>query len=85
MTNLEDTNEVLMDEIAKAIEIHLGQEVGFILGCKQAWREVISSPCKKTNEKKKKKNLSCIKLKNGNSNINGVVFFEKQFYLDQSK
>ena len=35
--------------------------------------------------KKKKKNLSCIKLKNGNSNINGVVFFEKQFYLDQSK
>ena len=36
MTNLEDTNEVLMDEIAKAIEIHLGEEVGFILGCKQA-------------------------------------------------
>ena len=35
MTDLEDTNEVLMDKIDKAIEIHLGEEVGFILGCKQ--------------------------------------------------
>ena len=66
MTDLEDTNEVLMDEIAKAIEIHLGEEVGFILGCKQAWREAIHPYVRKQMEK------------NGNSNINGVVFFEKK-------
>ena len=52
MTNLEDTNEVLMDEIAKAIEIHLGEEVGFILGCKQAWREAIHPYVRKQMEKK---------------------------------
>ena len=45
MADLEDTNEVLVDEINKAIEVHLGEEVGFILGCKQAWREATSSPC----------------------------------------
>ena len=38
MADLEDWNEVLMDGIDKAIEVHLG-EVGIILGCKQAWRE----------------------------------------------
>ena len=32
MADLEDTNEVLMDEINKAIEVHIGEEVGFILG-----------------------------------------------------
>ena len=36
MADLEDTNEVLVDEINMAIEVHLGEEVGFILGCKQA-------------------------------------------------
>ena len=45
MADLEDTNEVLVDEINMAIEVHLGEEVGFILGCKQAWSEATSSPC----------------------------------------
>ena len=45
MADLEDTNEVLVDEINMAIEVHLGEEVGFILGCKQARREATSSPC----------------------------------------
>ena len=36
MADLEDTNEVLVDEINMAIEVHLGEEVGFIFGCKQA-------------------------------------------------
>ena len=35
MADLEDRNEVLMDGIDKAIEVHFG-EVGIILGCKQA-------------------------------------------------
>ena len=52
MTDLEDTNEVLMDKIDKAIEIHLGEEVGFILGCKQAWREAIHPYVRKQMEKK---------------------------------
>ena len=45
MVDLEDTNEVLVDEINKAIQVHLGEEVGFSLGCKQARREATSSPC----------------------------------------
>ena len=28
-----------------AIKVHLGEEFGFILGVKQAWREATSSPC----------------------------------------
>ena len=36
MDDLEDQNKVLMDGIGMAIKVHLGEEVGFILGCKQA-------------------------------------------------
>ena len=36
MDDLEDPNWVLMDGIRMAIKVHLGEEVGFILGCKQA-------------------------------------------------
>ena len=46
MDDLEDPNKVLIEGIGKAIEVHLGEEVGFILGCKNA--------C----SKKKKKNLT---------------------------
>ena len=35
MDDLEDPNKVLMDGIGKEIEVHLGEEVGFILGCKK--------------------------------------------------
>ena len=62
MDDLEDPNKVLIEGIGKAIEVHLGEEVGFILGCKNA--------CSK-----KKKKKSHVKLKRGNSNINRVVFF----------
>ena len=31
-----DPNKVWMDGIGKEIEVHLGEEVGFILGFKQA-------------------------------------------------
>ena len=70
MDDLEDANMVLMEGIGKAIEVLLREEVGFILGCKQARREATSSPFQ---EKKKKKNLSNAKLKKGNSNIDRVV------------
>ena len=53
MDDLEDPNKVLTEGIGKAIEVHLGEEVGFILGCKKAWRVATSSPCSK-----KKKKLS---------------------------
>ena len=36
MDDLEDPNKVLMDGIGMAIKVHLGEEVGFILGCKRA-------------------------------------------------
>ena len=36
---------VLMEGIGKEIKVHLREEVGFILGCKQARREAASSPC----------------------------------------
>ena len=45
MDDLKDPNKVLTEGIGKAIEVHLGEEVGFILGCKQARREATSSPC----------------------------------------
>ena len=45
MDDLEDPNMVLMEGIGKAIEVLLREEVGFILGCKQARREATSSPC----------------------------------------
>ena len=44
MDDLEDANMVLMEGIGKAIEVLLREEVGFILGCKQARREATSSP-----------------------------------------
>ena len=36
MDDLEDPNKVSMDGIGKEIEVHLGEAVGFFLGCKQA-------------------------------------------------
>ena len=45
MDDFEDPNKVLMDGIGMAFKVHLGEEVGFILGCKQAWSEATSSPC----------------------------------------
>ena len=68
MDDLEDANMVLMEGIGKAIEVLLREEVGFILGCKQARREETSSPFQE-----KKKKLSNAKLKKGNSNIDRVV------------
>ena len=45
MDDLEDPNKVSMEVTSKEIEVHLGEEFGFILGFKQAWREATSSPC----------------------------------------
>ena len=45
MDDLEDPNKVSMEGNSKEIEVHLGEEFGFILGVKQAWREATSSPC----------------------------------------
>ena len=45
MDDLGEPNKVSMDGIGKEIEVHLGEAVGFILGCKQAWRDATSSPC----------------------------------------
>ena len=39
MDDLEDPTMVSMEGICKAIEVLLREEVGFILGCKQARRE----------------------------------------------
>ena len=66
MDDLEGPNNVTMDGIGKEIEVHLGEAFGFIL-----------ASMKRSNfipmfEKKKK---SHVKLKNGNSNIDRVVFF----------
>ena len=47
MDDLEDPNKVSMDGIGKEIEVHLGEAVGFFLGCKQAWREATSSHVRK--------------------------------------
>ena len=44
MDDLEDPNKVSMDGIGKEIEVHHGEEVGFILGCKHASGEATSYP-----------------------------------------
>ena len=44
MDDLEDPNKVSMDGIGKEIEVHHGEEVGFILGYKHASGEAPSYP-----------------------------------------
>ena len=68
MDDLGEPNKVSMDVIGKEIEVHLGEEVGFILvASKHEEKQLHPHVIKEM--KKKKKTLSHIKLNKGNSNI----------------
>ena len=64
MVDLEDTNQVLMDEIDKAIEVHLGEEVGsFWVARKHEEKQLHPHVRKKKQIKKKQKTKTKTKTK----------------------
>ena len=73
MDDLGEPNKVSMDGIGKEIEVHLGEEVGFILVASKHEEKQLHPHFRK--QMKKKKKISHVKLKKGNSNIYRVVFF----------
>ena len=63
MADWEDINEVLMDEIDKAIEVHLEEEVGSVWVASKHEENQLHPHIRNKLKKRKKKHHSHIKLK----------------------